>query len=56
VPARIPSRPARPILDRWYRDRLRELIPPLIEEWSLKSGLGMVEWRLRRYEEEVGIL
>lgn len=35
-------------LDHWYRARLDELVPPLLEEWSQRLELDGITWRMRR--------
>lgn len=35
-------------LDTWYRQRLAEVVPPLLEEWMEKFELADVTWRIRR--------
>jgi len=35
-------------LDRWYRERLGEVVPPLLEEWSQRLELDGITWRMRR--------
>lgn len=38
----------RRLLDSWYRERLREVIPPLLEEWMQNYDLTDISWRVRR--------
>jgi predicted metal-dependent hydrolase len=35
-------------LDVWYRQRLGDVVPPLLEEWMEKFELTDVTWRVRR--------
>lgn len=35
-------------LDHWYRERLGEVVPPLLEEWSQRLELDGITWRMRR--------
>ncbi len=35
-------------LDHWYRERLGEVIPPLIGEWGERLELEGITWRMRR--------
>ena len=35
-------------LDTWYRVRLTEAVPPLLEEWMEKFELTDITWRIRR--------
>ncbi len=34
-------------LDDWYREQLRELIPPLLNQWCKRLGVEGVTWKLR---------
>lgn len=36
------------ILDGWYRDRLRDLLPPLMEAWENRLGVEVESWQLKR--------
>ena len=38
----------RSALDFWYRQRLAEILPPLLEDWMEKFELTDVTWRIRR--------
>jgi predicted metal-dependent hydrolase len=31
------------ILDAWYREQLREIIPPIIDKWQTKLGVELSE-------------
>lgn len=42
------------ILLRWYRRRLRELIPPLLERWTPRLGVEVREWGIRRMKTKWG--
>lgn len=42
------------VLLRWYRQRLRELIPPLLERWEPKLGVHAAEWRIKRMKTKWG--
>ena len=35
------------VLERWYRERLREELAPLIEHWAARLELAAPEWRIR---------
>src|SRR5258708_4090554 len=35
-------------LNEWYRDRLREQIPPLLSKWERKVGVDVADVRIRR--------
>ena len=36
------------ILHQWYRQRLKELIPPLIEKWQTALGVTVAEWGVKK--------
>ncbi|ROO29707.1 metal-dependent hydrolase [Salinisphaera orenii MK-B5] len=38
----------RGILDRWYRRKLREEVPALIESWAPVVGVTVAQWRIKR--------
>ena len=42
------------ILSEWYRDRLREQIPPLLRKWERKVGVNVAEVRIRRMKTRWG--
>lgn len=42
------------VLDRWYRDRLRERVPELVERWSAKIGVVPPDWRIKRMKTRWG--
>ncbi len=42
------------VLDRWYRQRLRELIPPLISTWEPTMGVTVAEWRIKKMKTRWG--
>lgn len=42
------------VLHRWYRARLRELVPPLLAKWEPVLGVRAAEWRIRRMKTQWG--
>ncbi len=44
----------REILDGWYRDRLKELIPPLAAKWEAALGVRAAEWGIKRMKTRWG--
>ena len=42
------------VLQRWYRDRLRELVPPLLAKWEPVLGVHAADWRIKEDEDQVG--
>lgn len=41
-------------LNQWYRERLREQIPPLLRRWERKVGVDVAEVRIRRMKTRWG--
>jgi predicted metal-dependent hydrolase len=42
------------ILHQWYRQRLKELIPPLIEKWQAALGVAVAEWGIKKMKTRWG--
>jgi hypothetical protein len=42
------------VLLRWYRSRLRDLIPPLLEKWTRTLGVSVPAWRIKRMKTRWG--
>jgi len=42
------------ILHRWYRQRLREQIPPLIAKWEPKIGVEVADWGIKKMKTRWG--
>ncbi len=42
------------ILDRWYRARLSDIVPGLIETWSDRIGVDVPRWRAKRMRTKWG--
>jgi len=42
------------VLQRWYRDRLRELVPPLLAKWEPLLGVHAADWRIRKMKTKWG--
>ena len=42
------------ILCDWYRQQLRELIPPLLTKWSTKLGVKKPQWGVRKMKTKWG--
>lgn len=42
------------VLDNWYRQQLRELVPPLLEEWQAKIGVRASDWSIRKMKSRWG--
>ncbi len=41
-------------LQRWYRQRLRELIPPMLEKWEPITGVRVAFWGIKRMKTRWG--
>ncbi|MBC9954735.1 M48 family metallopeptidase [Leucobacter sp. cx-42] len=44
----------RTALDRWYREQLRQAIPPLIEKWENELQVAVPKWTIRRMKTKWG--
>jgi predicted metal-dependent hydrolase len=42
------------VLRRWYRQRLKEMIPPLVEKWQEILGVQLVEWGIKKMKTRWG--
>jgi len=42
------------VLQRWYRQQLKVLIPPLLEKWQPVLGVQVVEWRIKKMKTKWG--
>jgi len=42
------------VLRRWYRERLRELVPPLLTKWEAILGVGAVAFGIRKMKTKWG--
>ncbi|HZM05673.1 MAG TPA: SprT family zinc-dependent metalloprotease [Candidatus Saccharimonadales bacterium] len=42
------------ILHQWYRQRIKELIPPLIEKWQKVLGVVVAEWGVKKMKTRWG--
>jgi predicted metal-dependent hydrolase len=42
------------ILHQWYRHRLKELIPPLIQKWQALLGVAVAEWGVKKMKTRWG--
>jgi predicted metal-dependent hydrolase len=36
------------VLLRWYRQKLKELIPPLVEKWQSVLGVEVADWGIKK--------
>ena len=42
------------VLQRWYRQQLKELIPPLLEKWELALDLQAKDWGIKKMKTKWG--
>jgi predicted metal-dependent hydrolase len=42
------------VLQRFYRQQLKELIPPLLEKWQPRLGVTAAEWGIKRMKTKWG--
>lgn len=42
------------LLQRWYRDRMRELVPRLLTKWQAELGVEVREWGIKRMKTKWG--
>lgn len=42
------------VLQRWYRERLRELIPPLLLKWEQTLGVKVAGWGIKKMKTKWG--
>lgn len=42
------------VLHRWYRQQLKELIPPLLEKWQPALGVQADEWAIKKMKTKWG--
>lgn len=41
-------------LQRWYRQQLKALIPPLLEKWKTAMGIQVEDWRIKKMKTKWG--
>jgi predicted metal-dependent hydrolase len=42
------------VLHRWYRQQIKELIPPLLEKWQSPLGIQVADWRIKKMKTKWG--
>jgi predicted metal-dependent hydrolase len=42
------------LLDRWYREQLRQAIPAVVTKWGPKVGVNVPKWSIRRMKTKWG--
>jgi predicted metal-dependent hydrolase len=54
VPAQSSAAQREQVLQRWYRQQLRALIPPLLEKWQSVLGVQVSECRIKKMKTKWG--
>jgi predicted metal-dependent hydrolase len=54
VPEDSSAEQRRELLDRWYRERLREAVPGVVAKWEPKMGVKVPRWTIRRMKTKWG--
>ncbi len=42
------------VLQRWYRQQLKKLIPPLLEKWQAALGVQVADWGIKKMKTKWG--
>lgn len=42
------------VVHRWYRQQLKKLVPPLLEEWKTALGVQVADWRIKKMKTKWG--
>lgn len=54
VPAETSAEKRRQVLDQWYRQQLREVLPDLIAKWEQQFEVSVPKWTIRRMKTKWG--
>jgi predicted metal-dependent hydrolase len=54
VPSESSSQQRERVLQRWYRQQLRALIPSLLEKWELVLGVEVADWGIKKMKTKWG--
>ncbi len=54
VPSHSTTAQRERVLQRWYRQRLKELIPPLVDKWQPILGVELAAWGVRKMKTRWG--
>jgi predicted metal-dependent hydrolase len=54
APQDVDGRRRERLLQLWYRERLRELVPPLLDRWQAKLGVEVTAWGIKRMKTRWG--
>jgi len=42
------------VLQRWYREQLKALVPPLLEKWQVVLGVEVADWGVKKMKTKWG--
>jgi hypothetical protein len=42
------------VLRGWYRQQLREIVPPLFERWQTRLGVSLADWGIKKMKTKWG--
>lgn len=54
VPAQMNAAKREQVLQRWYREQLKELIPQMIEKWEAIIGIKVAAWGVKKMKTKWG--
>jgi predicted metal-dependent hydrolase len=54
VPSESTAERRERVLQRWYRQQLRALIPPLLVKWESALGVEVADWRIKKMKTKWG--
>lgn len=54
LPEEIEIDGRRALLDRWYREELRQALPRVISKWEASLGVSVPQWKIRRMRTKWG--
>ncbi len=54
VPPGIDANRREAVLNRWYREQLRALVPPMLEKWQAVLGVQVADWGIKRMKTKWG--
>jgi len=43
------------VLQQWYREQLKQLIPPLLEKWQPVLGVDSADWGIKKMKTKWGV-
>jgi predicted metal-dependent hydrolase len=54
VPAGTGVQQRERVLNRWYRQQLKAMMPPLVQKWQARLGVQIGEWRIKKMKTRWG--